>query len=293
MSTITTPISSISGVNQSSTGAGTTVTASVTADGTSIDPTTSTTTGGTADSPVSSTSTSQMSDQDFLQLFVAEMENQDPTSPMDDSQMMTQMAQMQSLESSTNMEKAIDNLSTSYQSSLTAQQNVVMSMTNATAVSLIGKDVRVKQDSVTYSGLAGENDPIQVNLGSNDSATVQILDDSGNVVKTLQAGDKDSQNAATVAWDGSTDAGGTADAGTYKINVVGSDTDSSLYAFVENTVQGVGFSSYRRHPAGRRTGNVGVRCHECVDDRRHRFIHGVDVPFNGHRAPRKDGQGPG
>src|SRR5271157_3830998 len=232
MSSITAPVSSISGVNQPSTTAGTTVTASVTADGTSIDPTTSSTTGSTADSLVSSTSTSQMTDQDFLQLFVAEMEDQDPTSPMSDSDMMTQMSQMQSLESSTNMETAIDNLSTSYQSSLTAQQNVVMSMTNATAVSLIGKDVTVKQSTVTYSGLAGENDPIQVNLGSNDSATVQILDDSGNVVKTLQAGDKDSQNAATVAWDGGTDAGGTAAAGTYSINVVGSDTDPSLYAFV-------------------------------------------------------------
>ena len=31
--------------------------------------------------------------------------------------------------------------------------------------------------------------------------------------------------------------------GDYKINIVGSDADPSLYAFVENTVQGVGFSS--------------------------------------------------
>ena len=47
--------------------------------------------------------------------------------------MMTQMAQMQSLESSTNMQKAIDTLSSSFQSSLTAQQNSVQAMTNATA----------------------------------------------------------------------------------------------------------------------------------------------------------------
>ena len=157
--------------------------------------------------------------------------------------MMTQMAQMQSLKSSTNMQKAVDTLSSSFQSSLTAQQNSVQAMTNATAVSLIGKDVRVKQTDVTYSGAAGEEDPIQVNLGSNASATLQILDASGNVVKTLQASDKNSLNAATVTWDGSTDKGAMAAPGDYKINIVGSDADPSLYAFVENTVQGVGFSS--------------------------------------------------
>jgi len=83
------------------------------------------------------------------------------------------------------MQKAIDDLSASYKNSLSAQQNVVTSMTNATAVSLIGKEVRVQQKDLTYSGLADENDQIQVNLGSNDSADVQILDDKGNVVKTL------------------------------------------------------------------------------------------------------------
>jgi flagellar basal-body rod modification protein FlgD len=141
------------------------------------------------------------------------------------------------------MQKAIDTLSSSYQSSLAAQQSSVQAMTNATSVSLIGKDVRIKQTDVTYSGLAGESDPIQVNLGNNDSATVQILDASGTVMKTLQATDKNSQNAATVTWDGSTDQGSAAAAGSYTINVVGSDTDTSLYAFVENTVQGVSFSA--------------------------------------------------
>ena len=242
MSSLTVPVSSLNTANPSST-AGTTVTASVGADGKSIDPTTSTTTGASSTSSTTAASNSQMSDQDFLNLFVAELQNQDPTSPMDESAMMTQMAQMQSLESSTNMQKAIDTLSSSFQSSLAAQQNSVQAMTNATAVSLIGKDVRVKQTDVTYSGAAGETDPIQVNLGSNASATVQILDASGNVVKTLQASDKNSLNAATVIWDGSTDKGALATPGDYKINIVGSDTDSSLYAFVESVVQGVGFSS--------------------------------------------------
>jgi flagellar basal-body rod modification protein FlgD len=235
-------VNSIGAVNQSTT-APATVSASLNADGTSVDPTTSTASGGAADSLVTATSNSQMNDQDFLQLFVAEMQNQDPTSPMDDSQMMTQMAQLQSLESSTNMQKAIDDLSASYKTSLSAQQNVVTSMTNATAVSLIGKEVRVQQKDLTYSGIADGNDQIRVNLGNNSSADVQILDSKGTLVKTLHTGDKDSRNSALAAWDGTTDAGGYAGAGTYKINVVDSDKDPSLYAFVNNVVQGVSFSS--------------------------------------------------
>jgi Flagellar hook capping protein len=235
-------VNSINAANQSST-VPTTVSAAVNSDGTSVDAATSTTTGNTADNLVTTKNNAQMNTQDFLTLLMTELQNQDPTSPMDNSQMMTQMSQLQSLSASADMEKAITNLSTSYQDSLKAQQASVISMTNATAVSLIGKSVRIKQEDVTYSGLSDEKDTIRVNLGNTYSADVQILDDKGNVIKTLTASGKDSQNSATVAWDGTTDQGGYAGAGTYKINVVGSDTDASLYAFVEDVVQGVGFSA--------------------------------------------------
>jgi flagellar hook assembly protein FlgD len=81
-----------------------------------------------------------------------------------------------------------------------------------------------------------------VNLGNNTGADVQILDSNGNVVKTLHTATKDAQNSSTVTWDGSTDQGSTALAGTYKINIVGQDTDSSLYAFMQDTVTGVRFT---------------------------------------------------
>ena len=71
MSSLTVPVDSLNTANPSS-AAGTTVTASVSADGTTIDPTTSTMTGATSSTATSSTRNSQMSDQDFLNLFVAE-----------------------------------------------------------------------------------------------------------------------------------------------------------------------------------------------------------------------------
>jgi flagellar hook assembly protein FlgD len=116
-------------------------------------------------------------------------------------------------------------------------------MVNATSVSLIGKKVTVKQDNVDWSGAAGQTEDIRVHLGNNDGAQVEILDDKGNILKTLQTSGKDAQNSSTVTWDGTTDAGSYAPAGTYAITIAGQDKDPSLYAFVEDTVQGVQFSS--------------------------------------------------
>jgi flagellar basal-body rod modification protein FlgD len=238
--TISTGVNSLIGVTRTT--APTTVSASVSADGASVDATTSQTTGNTVDPLVTTKSTGLQKD-DFLNLLMTELQNQDPLSPMDNSQMMTQMAQLEAIESSNNMQQTLQDLDTSFKGTVTAQQSSAQSMVNATAVSLIGKNVTVKQDSVDWSGDPSQSQSIRINLGNNASATCQILDDKGNVVKTLQTSGKDAQNSSMVTWDGSSDAGGYVAAGTYTINVVGQDKDTSLYAFVSDTVQGVRFDS--------------------------------------------------
>lgn len=47
---------------------------------------------------------------DFLKLLVTELTNQDPLSPMDNKDMITQMAQFSSLEQMNNMSKSMENL---------------------------------------------------------------------------------------------------------------------------------------------------------------------------------------
>jgi len=235
-------VNSINGINQAAS-TPSTVTASVNEDGTSVDSTTSRTSGTSTASAKTTAAANGLQKDDFLKLLMTELQNQDPLSPMDNAQMMTQMAQLQSIESSNNMSKAIENLDTSFKGTVDAQQSSAQSMVNATSVSLIGKKVTVRQDTVDWSGIAGKTETIRVHLGNNAGAQVQIFDDKGNIVKTLQTGDKDAQNASTVPWDGTADAGGYAPAGTYTIKIVGQDNDTSLYAFVEDTVQGVRFSS--------------------------------------------------
>lgn len=53
----------------------------------------------------------------FLQILITQLQNQDPTSPMDDKEFISQMAQFSSLEQMQNMTKSIDNLLVSQQQS--------------------------------------------------------------------------------------------------------------------------------------------------------------------------------
>ena len=78
----------------------------------------------------------------FLKLLVAQLKNQDPTSPMDQKEMMGQMAQFSTVEQLTNMSKSLE----------TMQANSTFSQ----SVSLIGKSV----DYLDIEGNLVQNAPI-------------------------------------------------------------------------------------------------------------------------------------
>lgn len=102
----------------------------------------------------------------FLKLLVAQLKNQDPTSPMDQKEMMGQMAQFTSVEQLTNMSKALETMS--------------FNATFSQSVSLIGKTVDyvdaegayVTGGSVTGVSAAGG----QVKLVLGDGTTIQPAD---------------------------------------------------------------------------------------------------------------------
>ncbi len=72
-------------------------------------PSASSTAPATAGATVSATSAS--TDQNmFLQLLVAQLKNQDPTQPMDSTTFVTQLAQFQQLEATTNMGASISGI---------------------------------------------------------------------------------------------------------------------------------------------------------------------------------------
>ncbi len=96
----------------------------------------------------------ELGKDDFLQLLVAQLTHQDPTSPLEDTQFVAQMAQFTSLEQLTNMNKSFEAL------------NKVVG--DSSAVNVVGKRVDVDQSGSMVSGTItaatrGENPQVEIN----------------------------------------------------------------------------------------------------------------------------------
>lgn len=169
-----------------------------------------------------------LSQGDFLSLLVTQMQNQDPTSPMDSSQMVSQMAQISQVQATQDMQSTLTGLASTLSNSGVSQ-----------SASLIGHSVVVPASSGTLSNgsLTGAVDVPT----SGADVKVQIVDPStGKVVKNLDLG---AQNAGMVpfSWDGKGDDGSTLPSGQYGLAAAAGGTRAQIYA--SGQVVGVGNAS--------------------------------------------------
>ena len=110
------------------------------------------------------TASQELGKDDFLKLLLAQLSNQDPTSPMENTQFIAQMAQFSSLEQMTNMSNEFTKLATMLNSS--------------EAVTVIGKTVDIDVSGQLVSGVVdgatrGANPQVEVNGMLYDMAQVQ------------------------------------------------------------------------------------------------------------------------
>lgn len=80
---------------------------------------------------VTSSVSKTLGKDDFMKLFLTSLQYQDPSSPLDTNEMMSQMAQLSLMEQVANMTTAVDKLSEQ------AQNSALQS-----AVNFIGKDIK-------------------------------------------------------------------------------------------------------------------------------------------------------
>jgi len=131
-----------------------------------------------ASTPASSTAADSTITADrFLKLLVAQMQNQDPLNPMDNAQVTSQMAQI-------NTVTGIDKLNTTV-AGLSSQ---FMQLQAVQGASLVGHDVivpgnKLAIDATTAIGQGG----FQIATPA-DAVKVEILSPSGAVVQTLNLG---------------------------------------------------------------------------------------------------------
>jgi flagellar basal-body rod modification protein FlgD len=184
-----------------------------------------------------------MQKDDFLRLLIAQLKHQDPLKPLDNSEFVSQVAQLRSLESSNNMQNTLEKLNSAFQGSVDAQKDSARSISNSSSVSLIGKQVKLTRETVHLHGTQEGPIPIDVHMGNTPRAVLQLVDADGNTVKTMEVEKPRGKTDARLMWDGTTDEGTSASPGKYTISFRNSDALSDVYAYIEDTVDGVRFGS--------------------------------------------------
>ncbi len=148
----------------------------------------------------------------FLRLLITQLSNQDPLSPTDPTQFVSQLAQFTSLEQLVGVNEGLDVIAISQTAATSAQM-----------VSFVGQDVWI--DDSTFVLEAGESKDLTFELdGDAAEVTVQVKDADGELVRTMELGAK-GEGDVVVEFDGKDDDGNALPAGTYSFDVVAKDSD--------------------------------------------------------------------
>lgn len=124
-----------------------------------------------------SLTTAQAQQDRFLKLFVAQLNNQDPMNPMDNAQMTTQMAQINTVAGLEKLNDTIKTMSSQFSTVQTLQAANMVGHGVLLASSTLSVDAGVAKGSIDLAGNA-------------DKVSVQILDASGSVIDTVELGAK-------------------------------------------------------------------------------------------------------
>lgn len=168
-------------------------------------------------SGTSKQATGTMDQGDFLKLMTAQLKNQDPFAPVDNSQMVAQMAQFSSL-------AGISEMNTT----LKAMAAKLNAGTATDAMSYVGKTV-LAPGGVAYGrtsgGLAGA---VELD-GEATNVSVTISDANGLTLRTMDLG---ATRAGTIEyeWDGKTASGADAGTGPFNIGVLARKGNTSVAA---------------------------------------------------------------
>jgi flagellar basal-body rod modification protein FlgD len=183
----------------------------------------------------------------FLALLTTQLKNQDPLSPLDSNQFTQQLVQMTGVEQQLNtndlLKKLVSNTATGV----------------ATAVSMIGKNVKAVSDDANITGGKAQwiiNVPAEAT-----DAKVQIVDKTGAVLHVESLGDLKAGDHA-YAWNGKDQTGKQiADGGPYTLKVSATDASGASVGpinYVQGLVTGVEQSNgatYLTINGGRVTGD--------------------------------------
>lgn len=182
-----------------------------------VSPTSSSTSSTDVSSALGGATSAADMEQRFLKLLVTQLNNQDPLNPMDNSELTSQLAQMSTVSGIEKLNTALSGLVSQSGASQVLQ---AASMIGYSVLSP-GNDLALAQDKqVAFA----------VELPSSASdVKVTITDANGKTVRTMDLGSM-TQGVNGITWDGKTDAGETAAAGTYAYQVSATNGGTAVNA---------------------------------------------------------------
>jgi len=142
---------------------------------------------------------------DFLKLFLTELQYQDPTSPMDTQKIITQTADLTTVESMQNLQKSMGGLIDAFRAT-----------SGMDTISAVGKVADTGMDGFTIDK---GGYPVNFKLyfpQDYKSAEITVKDSTGNVIKKFPL-EGSSSGVKDLVWDGYKSNGDAAEAGAYTI----------------------------------------------------------------------------
>ncbi len=182
-------------------------------------------------SPLAATSAANIQDR-FLTLLVTQLKNQDPLSPMDNSQITTQLSQISTVSGIDKLNDTMSGLASALSASLAASQ----SMSNVT---MIGREIMAPSAKLN---LADGRATGAVQLAeAADKVTVQVVGAAGNVVGRFEI-DRPGAGLNKFTWDGKGPDGRIAANGSYAFQVEATRQGKAIEAttYMTGKVTGVG-----------------------------------------------------
>jgi|SRR5665213_710994 len=179
--------------------------------------------------PAAASAASQTVSADtFLKLLVAQMQNQDPLNPMDNAQVTSQMAQI-------NTVTGINTLNTSVQS-LSSQFTQMQALQGA---SLVGQSVIVPGNMLNIDATSATGEGGFQIANAADAVKVDILAPSGAVVQTINLG---AQGAGMHSFDWPAGTATNANGYTFRVTATSGGVTIPSTALMSDTVDAISTS---------------------------------------------------
>lgn len=153
----------------------------------------------------------------FLTLLTTQLKNQDPLNPLDNSQVTSQLAQINTVNGIEKLNTTLAKLLSAYDDSKSMQ-----------AASMIGKNVLVPGDNLVATADGGAVGGVSLS-GDADKVVISILNSAGKVVQTEDLGTRSAGNIG-FSWDGKDADGNAVPAGKYTFKVEATKGEQSIAA---------------------------------------------------------------